>query len=64
MMLKIGDAVLHDIYVGVVIGTDGTNIMCACSDGTVKTFLCESAILISGMSDILKSLRGAICNQV
>lgn len=63
-MFEQGDAVLHDVLVGIVVDVHNDKLVCKCSDGTEKEFEASKCMKVSSYSDTLKSMRNAILGTV
>lgn len=63
-MYEIGDIVLRDVFVGVVVGTEGDTLICNCSDGTVHKFPQDKVGLVTKYRDMLEAFRKGILVNV
>lgn len=59
-MHEIGDIVLYDVFVGVVVGTEGNLLVCNCSDGTVHKFQRDKVTLVTTYKAMLEAFRKGI----
>lgn len=63
-MFFVGDIVLADVFVGVVVKANSEQLICNCSDGKQHKFSIGDVTLITSYKDMLNSFRRSILTNV
>lgn len=61
-MFEVGDLVLHDVLVGVVIKVSDDKVACSCSDYKEHEWAAETCTLIAKYGDTIESFERSILN--
>lgn len=61
-MFEVGDLVLHEVLVGVVIKVSDDKLVCSCSDYSEHEWAANTCTLITKYSDTLGSFERSIMN--
>lgn len=61
-MVEVGDLVLHEVLVGVVIKVSDDKVTCSCSDYKEHEWVADTCTLITKYSDTIESFERSIIN--
>lgn len=59
-MFSIGDTVLRDLFIGVVVAVTDREVTCCCADYKQRTFKASECTLVNSSSTTLKAFERSI----